>query len=398
MRLVAFPFHDYRKGQAEGFRTRDLHLIGALAAHPDVESVLVVDRPVSLAERLARRVPWAVSGKLVAETRTARASSRLTDVGSNVVVLDQAVPDLLGPAIGRREWWFDVFENPRTADSLRWAVSEGAGSADAAIVWLPAVAPVVLDSNLPFVFDSLDNWLIHPAFARQRARSAEAYCRVLPAAEAVFVSGPASRSVLAQWRDDISILPNGVDIERFSALLPRPRDLPAGPIIGYAGKLAERIDVDLVLDVARTMPGVTFVFLGPVLEPRKIAGLRHVANVRLLGDRPYDRLAAYLQHFTVGWIPHRVGKGETGGDPIKLHEYLAAGLPVVSTPLDGWEAWGPCVAIVRDAREASATLASIVSGAMRLPEPVVPMERTWGAIAERLLVPLKVRAEEPSRP
>ena len=392
MRLVAFPFHDWRKGQVEGFRTRDLHLIGALAASPGVESVLVVDRPVSLAERLKHRAPWAVSGGLVAETRSARSRSRVTNAGANVFVLDQIVPDFFGPVVGRRSWWFDVFAHPRTARAVTWAVAEALGEADGAIAWLPAVEPVVLGSGLPFVFDSLDNWLIHPAFERQRTRSAAAYAKLLPAAEAVFVSAAASREALLPWRSDIQILPNGVDPKRFSAPQTRPSDLPSGPVVGYAGKLAERIDVELVAEVARTLPDVTFVFLGPVLEPRKIAGLRHVANVRLLGDRPYNRLPAYLQHFDIGWIPHRVGRGETGGDPIKLYEYEAAGLPVVSTPIDGWETWGAGVAIVRGAAEASATLAAIVSGQLRLMEPFIAPERTWRAIAERLILPLATRA------
>jgi glycosyltransferase involved in cell wall biosynthesis len=207
----------------------------------------------------------------------------------------------------------------------------------------------------------------------------------------VYVSAPASRDVLQRWRDDIEIVPNGVDPLVFSGSYSRPADLPTGPIVGYAGKLAERIDAELVAATARSMPGVTFVFLGPILQPSAIAAMRGIPNILLLGDRSYDRLPGYLGHFDIGWIPHRVGAGETGGDPIKLYEYWAAGLPVVSTPIDGWEAWGPGITIVRDAMDAGTVLASILSADHDHRRPQVPPERTWTAIAARLLEPLLPR-------
>ena len=187
MKLVAFPLHDWRKGQSEGFRTRDLHLIEAMAAIPAVDSILVVDRPVSLAERVRRREPWAVRGTQIEEVRQGRSRWRLTDVGDGVVVLDQAVPDVIGPARDSRAWWFDIFERYDTKRAVDWAIERALGRADGAVAWLPTVSPVVLGTGLPFVFNSLDNWLIHPAFARYRSRSEAAYARLLSSAEKVFV-------------------------------------------------------------------------------------------------------------------------------------------------------------------------------------------------------------------
>ena len=90
----------------------------------------------------------------------------------------------------------------------------------------------------------------------------------------------------------------------------------------------------------------------------------------------------------VGSIPHRVGHGETGGDPIKLYEYLAAGLPVVTTRIDGWERWGSTVNAVGDDEEAIATISGLVSGnGPRIPI-AIPQQRTWTTIAERVLEPL----------
>ena len=294
MRIVVFPLHDWRKGQAEGFRTRDLHLIEAMAAMSAVESILVVDRPVSLAERVRRREPWAVRGTQIEEVRHGRTRWRLSDVGSGVAVLDQAVPDFIGPARDSRAWWFDIFDQDDTMRAVDWAIRRALARSDGAVAWLPTVSPVVLRTGVPFVFDSLDNWLIHPTFARYRDRSEAAYGRLLPAAEKVFVSAPASRDALLPWRRDIEVLPNGVDPERFSGTFDRPADLPPGPVVGYAGKLAGRLDAGLVAAVAPSMPDVSFVFVGPVLQTSAISEMRQIANVILLGDRTYDRLPAYV--------------------------------------------------------------------------------------------------------
>ena len=91
----------------------------------------------------------------------------------------------------------------------------------------------------------------------------------------------------------MTLLPNGVDPEAFAGPVQRPADLPAPPIVGYAGKLAERIDDELVAAVARELPDVQFVFVGPVLDAGAIRAMRRQPNVQVLGDRPYRDLPAY---------------------------------------------------------------------------------------------------------
>ena len=387
LRLVVFPFHDWRKAEREGIRTRDLHVIAWLRRHPDIESILVVDRPVSLAERLRHRAGWHVGGELFASSTIGGRRARLTGIDDRTAVLDQATLDLWGPVTRGRGWWFDVFQARDSTMVLDW-VAQKWGPMDACIAWLPAVAPTVLKLDIPIVFDSLDNWLVHPAFEPWRDQSRRAYAELLPKARTVIVSAPASRDALLPWRGDIEIVPNGVDVELFKASRPRPADLPEGRLVGYIGKLARRIDARLVAETAAALPEVQFVFVGPVLEPRAIAPMRGIPNVLLLGDRHYRDVPAYVQHFDLCWIPHGVGSGETGGDPIKLYEYWAAGKDVVSTRIDGMDAWAGKLALVGSASEASDDIAGLLAGTTRLPQPEVPVERTWKAIADRLVGPL----------
>lgn len=382
--VVAFPFHDWRKVQREGIRTRDSHILQWLARDPRLGPLLVVDRPVSLVERVVRRRPVPVSGDLVAEASGPRWHAWLVRVIEGMYVVDMAVPGTIDVLRHPRGWWFKSGETTHVRHAIGWALGQvhEDGRPLATIAWTPTAAPIVrwLRSDR-LVFDSLDNWLIHPVLRRERDRASAAYQELLPAANLVTVAAPASAAALAPIRGDIEIVPNGVDPDRFLQAGPRPADLPSGPVVGYAGKLAERIDIELCVATARSLPDVSFVFAGPILD-RSVRRLAREPNVRLLGDRHPDALPALLQTFDIAWIPHRVGEGETGGDPIKLYEYWAAGRQVVTTPIDGYQGWVDRAFVITDAASAAATIRGIVDG--RLSKDVwVDPDRTWSSIATR---------------
>jgi glycosyltransferase involved in cell wall biosynthesis len=128
-------------------------------------------------------------------------------------------------------------------------------------------------------------------------------------------------------------VPNGADIDHFSketAPSADLRDIPH-PIVGFVGGLSEWVDLDLVGELARERPHCSFVLVGPVaIDTTPVRGL---ANVRLLGPRPYAALPSYLVGMDVGLIPFKRNPVTYHADPIKAYEYLAAGLPVVATEL-----------------------------------------------------------------
>src|SRR5690606_18552149 len=90
------------------------------------------------------------------------------------------------------------------------------------------------------------------------------------------------------------------------------------------------MDFALIDRVARTNPNASLVLVGPVGED---APLFTAPNVHVLGRRPYQSLPAYVQAFDVGLIPYVLNAHSIAVDPLKLLEYLAAGVPVVSTDL-----------------------------------------------------------------
>ena len=126
VRLLAFPFHDWRKAQLEGVRTRDHHVLEWLMKTESVDEVLVVeDRRCPTTERIGRRRGWHVEGQVAAETSRSLRKARLTRVRHRTVGSERpnnTVTD--SPLTKRRGWWFETFEDPAVIAAIEWAVQE----------------------------------------------------------------------------------------------------------------------------------------------------------------------------------------------------------------------------------------------------------------------------------
>jgi glycosyltransferase involved in cell wall biosynthesis len=138
---------------------------------------------------------------------------------------------------------------------------------------------------------------------------------------------------------------HGVDYDHFrKALLPETKvpdeisKLPR-PIIGYFGLMAaDWIDVDLLEHVARHFAGGSLVLLGKVTTD--MSRLTSLPNVHLLGRKPFADLPAYSKGFDVAILPFPISEVTLNANPLKVREYLAAGLPVVSTKIPEVEVLG----------------------------------------------------------
>ncbi|CAN5596383.1 hypothetical protein BH09PLA1_BH09PLA1_10170 [soil metagenome] len=130
---------------------------------------------------------------------------------------------------------------------------------------------------------------------------------------------------------------HGVDHDLFAAALsdrlPKPADLRslAQPVLGFYGTIQDWVDLDLIDFLAWRRPEWTIVLIGRVRVD--IARFNTRSNVHFLGHRRHDELPAYCKGFAVGLIPQKVNELTLHMNPIKLREYLSAGLPVVATAL-----------------------------------------------------------------
>jgi glycosyltransferase involved in cell wall biosynthesis len=133
------------------------------------------------------------------------------------------------------------------------------------------------------------------------------------------------------------LIPHGVDQSHFSSAMDGSVTIPGDiaklprPILGFWGLIQEWVDADLIAHVAAARPDWSIVLIGEVR--RELGALAHLSNVHALGRRPYSQLPAYAKGFDVGLIPFVISDLTRAVNPIKLREYLCAGLPVVSTSL-----------------------------------------------------------------
>ncbi|MCC6442029.1 MAG: glycosyltransferase [Armatimonadetes bacterium] len=200
-------------------------------------------------------------------------------------------------------------------------------------------------SGAPVVCDCVDAvpevaWL-SPA---RRVRFEESYRRLLPRAGAVFaVSAPLAES-LKPHRADIRVIPNGVDIPNNLDSLPL---LYPRPILGYIGSIDERMDTDLVEELLSARRG-TLVLAGPVEKAHRPfwkSLSRRFQNLELTGPVPCRRADSLIATFDAALLPHRINPYTLSMDPLKVYRCLAAGKPVIATPVIRSERFGGLVTI-----------------------------------------------------
>jgi len=210
------------------------------------------------------------------------------------------------------------------------------------------------------VFDKMDE-LAAFAGAPPLLKALEA--EMLERADVVFTGGAAMFRASADRHANIHCFPSSIDTKHFGAAragLPDPKDQAAlpHPRIGFFGVVDERMDTALVGEIARLRPDWQVVMIGPTakIDP---AHLPQAPNLHWLGGKGYAELPAYLANWDVGFMPFALNDATRFISPTKTPEFLAAGLPVVSTAItDVVTPYGD-MGLVEIAADAPATVAAI---------------------------------------
>ncbi len=185
------------------------------------------------------------------------------------------------------------------------------------------------------VYDCMDEL---SAFRFADPRLVELETKLMARADAVFTGGWSLYEAKRHRHANIHPFPSAVDAEHFGRARSESVEAPADqaglarPILGFYGVIDERLDLDLVRDVAAARPHWTLVMLGPVakIDP---ADLPRLPNIHWLGPKGYGELPAYLSGWDVALMPFAINEATRFISPTKTPEYLAGGRPVVSTPI-----------------------------------------------------------------
>ena len=154
--------------------------------------------------------------------------------------------------------------------------------------------------------------------------------RLLAEADVVFTGGRSLHEQVLQVRSHgVHLFASGVEPGHYvrSRSLRRPHDIP---VAGYVGVVDERLDLGLVAGLADRLPDWGIHVVGPVAKI-SLEDLPHRQNLEWLGPREYDELPEVVAGFDVALMPFALNEATRSISPTKTLEYLAAGLPVVST-------------------------------------------------------------------
>ena len=331
MKLLVFGHNDWWTWERRGFCTRAAALVRALAARAEVERVFVVD---ALGPRGAAARPEGACRDEICEVAPKIAAVRFS--------APLRVP--LSWHAGRR--LTEILAGP----GLRRRVRRAVGETGRTVLWVSDPQLVrfaaTCDHDL-FVFDAIDDWREHWWVDRVAVDSGYRYAGqradlvTAVTAEMVHRLGAGERGM---------VVPNAVE----GALWRRPQGDAAGfpelrgPVVAYVGMIQERLDLGLLSGVAARLPEVSFALAGTVLlrgVPDSPAGALTAAdiwaaagvagpapdNVTYVGPVAHGDLPAWLAKCDATIVPHVHDRMTSSMDPLKIYEYLAAGLPVVST-------------------------------------------------------------------
>jgi glycosyltransferase involved in cell wall biosynthesis len=257
------------------------------------------------------------------------------------------------------------------------------------LLWVndAAYAQFTVRTGWPTLYDITGDGLLAPLAPRMRSRLRTNDDILLEHSGAVVVCSAALAKSRGRTRT-VELIPNAVDVELFRTPRPRPADLPPAPAAVYVGSIhADTIDIPLVLDLARSLPDLHIVLIGPVCLPNEsVSELENVPTIHLLGPRPYHQIPAFLQYADLVVIPYLVSPYTESLDPIKVYECLATGRPTVVTPVDGFRQIGPPIVIAdreRFAEVVSATLEQTVPAGVPLVFDDTPLP-SWRQRAESM--------------
>lgn len=314
-------------------RRQDM-LLRELASRPEIGRILHVDAPMPVTDLYFQTNPMRPAleheRSLVSASTLARLSG-VADEGKihrRSFVCGEDTHTLLGRRVPAPESFPNAVE----------AWLDDLGMRDNCIAWACPIVPGFEDVQrrlrFPFIVgDFIDDqrfWPQSDASKRQIQKNYQFMTKTVDVAVANCL--PVAQGL---ERDGLSplLVPNGIDI-RSQAPEPAPEiSRLNGPIIGYTGNMTARFDFDLVEAIACARPHWQIVLIGKLARGVQHDRMQALANVHLLGIRPYEQARACIAAFDVAIIPHERNDLSDRMNPLKLYVYRSLGVPVVSTDI-----------------------------------------------------------------
>ena len=354
--IAIIPFHDWRKIQLEGFRTRDAHFIEEFAKQKDRVKV-IINRPTTLAEVLVKRKLGLIKGKKI----LGEGSFSLYEIDTNLYLIDYFSMDIFGQLSKGYSWFFRKYASQsyqlfieKVFDFLQ--IKDNVCLLNQNIFAAGLVRKISVKLR---VFDAWDNFNKFHVYHKVKDEIKRGYQDLSTSSDFWLTNSTDNMEDFSKefCPKKIVLVSNGVDLNRFvdkqdNSLMPDDLKIIKRPIVGFGGKISQLIDVNLLNETMEGSPFVSFVFVGQILDKEVFGKIKKLPNYHYLGDKHYDQYPNYVKNFDICIVPYVVEKRKkSGANTIKVYEYLATQKKIIGTPSNGIEYLSEYVYIVNDSKE-----------------------------------------------
>ena len=242
------------------------------------------------------------------------------------------------------------------------------------------------------IYDAMDDLA---SFRCAPARMREQEALLLAEVDLVFTGGPTLFRQRSHLHNAVFCFPSGVEMGHFATAKngirrPEALNMRQRPILGYFGVIDERVDLNLIREIAGLRPDWTIALIGPIAKIDR-SSIPARCNVVRFPQQAYQNLPAFLACFDVAILPFARNNATRAISPTKTLEYLAGGAPVVSTPIaDVVELYGDVISIASSPREFVREVETVLSRSSheesewRVAVDAIVARNEWDAIADRM--------------
>jgi len=302
--LLIIPYRDQYFIDQYGWTVRDLMMIKALSKSDRIRKITVINRPVSIYERLT----------------TKKKIKKYKD--GKIKFLDTTSFDLIGP-FQNRGWTEYCYNNiiKNTAESIEFQ-----SSTKLIILDFTPIAKIdySLFKNALIWYDLIDNFIKHNRFSKRQQRLVKKKYRAIET-DASLITGVTSVA-LEQFNHTNKItITNGLLSHSKEE---SNRSCPTFAF-GFVGFITDKLDVEFLINLANASSERIAIF-GQAYDDKIVRILKGVPNIQMFGRFNESQLYEIISKFEIGLIPYREEKSHDGS-PIKLYQYINYGVPVIST-------------------------------------------------------------------
>lgn len=351
LNIIMFNMSRYSDWQ-KGIANRNYHVLHNLVKNDQVNKIIAVD---FLPFTWKRAIKNYVSDQILKDTRGevvyGDLTSRCWQISSKILVYS-TVDSVLGPQRIINELHKIIDKEDMQSNLVIWSYD-----------------PMYVDyfnkfDKAIYVFDAVDDWLHHAGYRRYQKVLKGNYETIKAKSDLIFTVSEYLRDNVFENQSNAFWLPNAVDLEFFqkdAQVHPLVKKF-SHPRIGFLGILQERIDTKILEYLAINNPEMSIILAGPVWKDFPVNKFKKYANVHFLGPIKHWEIPQLYNGFDVGIIPYKINKFVKSTDAMKFYEYLAANLPVVSTPIPGSDRFGDMVIVANSPEQFSNAVEQALTG------------------------------------